>query len=210
MTSRVLPRLYVITNRHQTCERLLPSVIQETLLAGTKFIQLREKDLNSRQLLSLAQDLLTDVHKHQALMLINDRVDIAKAIGADGVHLRSDSLPVQQARQILGPQALIGKSSHSVNEALTARADGADFLVLGPIYDTPSKKMYGPPLGLAVLKDACQLCTLPIYAIGGITPERTQAVREAGAYGVAVISAILESATIPSTTRHFLNALDCP
>ena len=208
MTSRVLPCLYVVTNRHQTQQRPLSSVLQETLLAGTKFIQLREKDLKTRQLLSLAQDILTHAHQHSAFMLINDRVDIAKAIGADGVHLRSDSLPVRQTRQILGPQAIIGKSTHTMDEVLAAQTDGADFLVLGPIFDTPSKRNYGPPLGLTALKTACQQCTLPIYAIGGITPERIPAAKEAGAYGVAVISSILESRTIPLSTQSFLNALE--
>ena len=208
MTSRVLPRLYLVTNRHQTRERPGPSVVRETLRAGTRFIQLREKDLATRQLLSLAQDIRIEAHEHQALMLINDRVDIAKATGADGVHLRTDSLPIQQARQVLGPQALIGKSTHSLCEALTAEAEGADFLVCGPIFDTPSKRSYGPPLGLTVLTDVCQHCTLPIFAIGGMTPERIQGVRDCGAYGVALISAILESATIPSSTRQFLHALE--
>ncbi len=208
MTSRVLPRLYLVTNRHQTRERPLQSVIQETLLAGTRFIQLREKDLDTRQLFSLAQDIRIESHQHQALMLINDRVDIAKAIGADGVHLRTESLPVQQARQILGPQALIGKSTHSLREALTAEADEADFLVCGPIFETPSKRTYGPPLGLTVLTDICKQCTLPVFAIGGMTPERIQDVRDCGAYGVALISAILESTTISTATQKFLQALE--
>ena len=208
MTSRVLPRLYLVTNRHQTRERPLQSAIRETLLAGTRFIQLREKDLETRQLITLAQDIRVASQEHQALMLINDRVDIAKAIGADGVHLRTDSLPIQQTRQVLGPQALIGKSTHSLREALTAEAEGADFLVCGPIFETPSKKTYGPPLGLTVLTDICKQSALPIFAIGGMTPERIQDVRDCGAYGVALISAILESTTIPRATQQFLHALE--
>ncbi|GJL66433.1 MAG: putative thiamine-phosphate synthase [Nitrospirales bacterium] len=208
MTKKILPPLYVVTNRHQTSQRPLHSVVQETLQAGTKFLQLREKDLDTRQLVSLAQDMVSEVRQHHAFLLINDRADIAKHIGADGVHLRSNSLPVPQVRQFLGPQAFIGKSTHTLHDVLTAEAEGADFLVLGPIYDTPSKKPYGSPLGLGVLEQACQQSTLPIYAIGGITPERVQEVKQAGAYGVAVISAILESTSIPSATRHFLQALE--
>ena len=210
MTSSVLPRLYLITDRHNTSDRPLQSVIQESLVAGTTLFQLREKDLNTQQLLSLAQDLLREARQQHAMMLINDRIDIVKAIGADGVHLRSDSLSIQQARQILGPQSLIGKSTHNLDEVLTASAEGADFVVLGPIYDTPSKRTFGPPIGLAALKEACQQCTLPIFAIGGITPEHAQSVREAGAYGVAVISAILQSTTITSSTHQFLDALNRP
>ncbi|GJL62696.1 MAG: putative thiamine-phosphate synthase [Nitrospirales bacterium] len=207
MTKKTLPRLYVVTNRHQTRERSLQTVLQETLNAGTAFVQLREKDIPTRHLLALAQDLLPKVRQHHAFLLINDRGDIAKHIGADGVHLRSNSLPIPQMRQFLGPQALIGKSTHSLQDVLIAEVEGADFLVLGPIYDTPSKKTYGPPLGLGVLEQACQQSTLPIYAIGGITPERVREVQQAGAYGVAVISAILESTSIPSATRQFLQAL---
>jgi len=203
-----LPRLYVVTNRHQTRARSLQTVLQETLSAGPAFVQLREKDIHTRHLLALAQDLLPEVHQHKALLLINDRADIAKYIGADGVHLQSNSLPIRRVRQFIGPQALIGKSTHALHDVLAAEAEGADFLVLGPIYDTPSKKTYGPPLGLEILEQACQQSTLPIYAIGGITPERVHEVKRAGAYGVAAISAILESTDIPSVTRQFLQALE--
>ena len=210
MTAKTFPPLYVVTNRHQTAQRPLHSVLQETLRAGTQFFQLREKDLDTRQLLSLAKNIQSETCQHDALLLINDRADIAKAIGANGVHLRSDSLPIRQVRQFLGSQAVIGKSTHTLDEVLAAEADGADFLVLGPIYETPSKKSYGPPLGLESLKTACQQCAIPIYAIGGINPERTKAVKNVGAYGVAVISAILESPAIPSITRQFLEALESP
>ena len=210
MISKILPPLYVVTNRHQTAQRPLHSVIQETLNAGVQFIQLREKDFDTRQLLSFAKIIQSETRRYNALLLINDRADIAKAIGASGVHLRSDSLPIRQVRQFLGSQAVIGKSTHTLDEVLAAEADGADFLVLGPIYDTPSKRSYGPPLGLETLKTACQQCAIPIYAIGGITPKRTKEVKDVGAYGVAVISAILESHAIPSITRQFLEALESP
>ncbi|WP_447969084.1 thiamine phosphate synthase [Nitrospira sp. M1] len=208
MTEKILPPLYVVTSRHQTRERPLRSVIQETLHAGAQFVQLREKDLDTQPLLSLAQDMLYQVRHHEALLLINDRADIAKYIGADGVHLRANSLPIPQVRQLLGPEALIGKSTHALDDVLLAEAEGADFLVLGPIYDTPSKRTYGSPLGLGVLELACQQSTLPIFAIGGITLERVKEVKQAGAYGVAVISAILESTNVASATQHFLQALE--
>ena len=208
MTSRILPPLYVVTNRHQTCDRPLRSVIQETLSAGTKFVQLREKDLDTRQLITLAKDILTETRQHEALFLMNDRADITKCIGADGVHLQSDSLPIQQVRQFLGTHALIGKSTHSLDEALAAEDEGADFLVLGPIYDTPSKRGYGPPLELGVLETVCQRSSIPIYAIGGITLERVKEVKLTGAYGVAVISAVLESTSITTVTHQFLKALE--
>ena len=208
MTNKTLPPLYVVTNRQQTQQRPLHSVVEETLQAGTKFLQLREKDLDTRQLLSLASDLASEAHRHNALLLINDRADIAKCIGADGVHLRASSMPAPHVRNFLGARALIGKSTHSPEDVRIAEGEGADFLVLGPVYDTPSKRSYGPPLGVKTFETICQQSTLPIYAIGGITLERVKEVKDAGAYGVAVISAILESSSISSATRDFLDALD--
>ncbi|MCA9472838.1 MAG: thiamine phosphate synthase [Nitrospirales bacterium] len=208
MTKKTLPRLYVVTNRRQTRRRPLPSIINETLRAGTKFIQFREKDLDTRQLLSLASELASEAHRHDALLLVNDRADIARCIGADGVHLPAHSLPIPQVRKFLGISTLIGKSTHSQEDVCVAEGEGADFLVLGPIYDTPSKRPYGPPLGIKTLKTVCQRSTLPIYAIGGITLERVQEVKDAGAYGVAVISAILEAVQVSAATKNFINALD--
>ena len=207
MTNKTLPPLYVVTNRQQTRQRPLHSVIKETLEGGTKFIQLREKDLDTRQLLTLASDLVAEAHRHNALLLINDRADIAKCIGADGVHLRANSMPISGVRKFLGKNALIGKSTHSAEEVLSAGEDGADFLVLGPVYDTPSKRSYGSPLGVKAFEKICQRATLPIYAIGGITLQRVKEVKDAGAFGVAVISAVLESTNVHSMTKSFLDTL---
>ena len=207
MASATLPPLYLVTNRHQTNNRPLTIVLTEALRAGARLIQLREKDLETRKLLHLAQEVLTLTRAHGASLLINDRVDVAIAIGADGVHLRADSLPVQTARRMLGPHALIGVSTHTPQEALSAEADGADFTVLGPIYETPSKQNFGPPIGLHALKEVHRRCNLPVYAIGGMTTDRVAKVRETGTYGVAVISSILESTSVFSTTQQFLTAL---
>src|SRR6476646_7194148 len=135
--------LYLVTDRHQTAGRPLLTVLERALSAGVKAVQLREKDLGTRPLLELAAELLSLTRKHGGLLFINDRVDLVMALGADGVHLRCDSMPVQAARRVLGPNRLIGMSAHSVGEVLKAEADGADFAVLGPIYDTPSKRRYG-------------------------------------------------------------------
>ena len=207
MISRILPPLYLITNRHQTRERPLEVALDQALQAGVRFVQLREKDLDTRRLLSLASDILTLTRSYKAILLINDRVDIVKAIGADGVHLRSGSLPVVQARQILGSSFLIGKSTHSEEEVVEAEADGADFAVLGPIYDTPSKRRLGDPLGCGPLQEVRHRCHIPVYAIGGITPTRASQVLVKGAYGVAVISFVLEAESIPLASSQLLQVL---
>jgi len=139
--------------------------------------------------------------------MINDRADIALGLGADGVHLRADSLPVAVARRLLGADRLIGISAHSADDVARAESDGADFAVLGPIYETPSKREYGSPIGLRALEEAGRRCRLPVFAIGGITVARVAEVRRAGAYGVAAVSAMLSAAPVESATRQFLDAL---
>ena len=199
--------LYLITDRHQTAGRPLLPLLDRALAAGVKAVQLREKDLNSQSLAELAGELLALTRKHDSLLFINDRVDLVLAVGADGVHLRSDSMPIRAARRVLGPHRLIGMSVHNAAEVLKAEADGADFAVLGPVYDTPSKRAYGDPIGLRPLEEASQQSHIPVFAIGGISLSRVQEVRRAGARGVAIISAILEAADVESTTCLLLNAL---
>jgi len=207
MTSHALPRLYLLTDRHQTLHRPLSSVITEAVDAGIRMVQIREKDLETRDLTSLALQLFPLIKHQHGTVLFNDRIDLVLALGADGVHLRTDSLPVSVARRLLGTGHLIGVSTHSVEEARVAEAEGADFIVLGPIYDTPSKRAYGPPLGIPILQETSRTIHLPIYAIGGITPNRIPHVLSSGAYGVAVISSILQAPSIADTTRELLARL---
>lgn len=204
---RVDLSLYLVTDRHRTCGRPLVPLLREALGAGLRAVQLRERDLATRPLLALAEEVLRLTREHKAFLLINDRVDLVLAVGADGVHLRSDSLPVAAARRLLGPHRLIGVSAHSVDEVVRAESEGADFVLLGPVYDTPSKRAYGPPIGLRPIEEATSRCRLPVMAIGGITAARIGEVRRAGASGVAVSSAILSAADVPSATTQLLGAL---
>lgn len=170
-------------------------------------MQVRERDLPTRDLFALAQELHAPLRARGVRVLINDRVDLVLALDADGVHLRADSLPVAAARRLLGSDRVIGVSGHSADDVVRAESDGADFAVIGPIYETPSKRQYGEPLGLRVLEEAGRRCRIPVFAIGGITVARVAEVRRAGAYGVAVVSAILSAASAESSTRQFLDAL---
>jgi thiamine-phosphate pyrophosphorylase len=199
--------LYLITDRHQTAGRPLLPLLDRAMSAGVKAVQLREKDLGTKPLVELAGEVLSLTRKHGGLLFINDRVDLVMALGADGVHLRSDSMPVQAARRVLGPDRLIGASVHSVEEVLKAETEGADFAVLGPIYDTPSKRLHGNPIGLRSLEGASQQSHIPVFAIGGISLPRVQEVRRAGAHGVALISAILLAEDVQSATGFLLRAL---
>ncbi len=207
MISQALPRLYLITDRHQTRHQTLVSALEQALTSGTRMIQVREKDLDTPDLLNLLTELLPMIRHYQGLTFINDRTDLVLALGADGVHLRADSLPVSVVRQQLGKDHLIGKSTHSIEEVKRAEDEGADFVALGPIYQTPSKQSYGAPLGLSTLREASSISHLPIFAIGGVNPERIPELRDAGAYGVAVISSILQAPSIPNITQEYLSLL---
>lgn len=199
--------LYLITDRHQTAGRPLLAVLAEALGAGAPAIQLREKDLATPHLLDLAQDVFRLTQGARAKLLINDRIDLVLALHADGVHLRSSSLGVAVARRILGPTPLIGISVHAADEVLRAEAEGADFAVLGPIYSTPSKSGYGPPIGIEPIEQAANHSRIPVFAIGGITAQRVGEVRRAGAFGVAVISSILAAESISDATSRIIGAV---
>ena len=200
-------RLLVVTDRHQTNGRPLVPLLQRVLAAGTPAIQLRERDLSARDLLTLAREVRAVTASCGSQLLINDRIDVALALTGVGVHLRSNSLPVSAARQLLGPRRLLGISVHTVDEGLLAQSQGADYIVLGPVYETPSKQMFGPPLGIHTLEKACGLVRIPIIGIGGVTAARAREMRCAGAFGAAVITAILGAADVESATRELLDAV---
>lgn len=198
--------LYLVTDRSSTA-RSLPDVVEECLAAGLKAVQLREKDLAVRELLDLASTLRESTQRHGARLLINDRADVALAVNADGVQRTHESLPVAALRGIATPPFLIGASAHSEAEACAAVGDGADFVVFGPVYDTPSKRRYGAPQGVEVLRRVAASVSRPVIAIGGVTAERVRELRGAGAAGVAVISAIISAARPADATKAFLDAL---
>ncbi len=204
---RVDFRLYLVTDRRQTAGRPLAPLIQEALVAGLQAVQLRERDLGTRALLRLAGELLHLTRGRNAALLINDRADMVMGLGADGVHLRADSVPVSVARRILGAERLVGASAHSADDVVRAESEGADFVVLGPIYPTTSKLAYGAPIGVGPLEDAARRCRIPVFAIGGISAERVAEVTRAGAFGVAVISSILTAPHVGQATQHLLSAL---
>jgi thiamine-phosphate pyrophosphorylase len=181
--------VYLVTDRTQTNGRPLADVVRAGLDGGIRAVQLRERDLATRELLALAETLRALTQRYAAALLINDRVDVALACDADGVHLPSHSFAIADARALLGPQRLIGVSTHAPSEV--AAAAGADFVVFGPIYDTPAKRTFGAPLGVAALTAARDAATVPLFAIGGIDAGRVAEVRAAGADGIAVIRAVL-------------------
>ena len=198
--------LYLITDR-AAAARPPADVVEECLAAGLRAVQLREKDLEARDLLALADTLREATRRHGARLVVNDRADVALAAAADGVQRTHASLPVTALRQITPPGFLVGASVHSEAEARQADVEGADFIVFGPIYDTASKRRYGPPQGLANLETVARSVDRPVLAVGGLTPERVPEVLAAGAAGVAVIGAIYAAARPADATTAFLDAL---
>lgn len=194
--------LYLITDRRQVpAGRTLVETVEAALHGGVRAVQLREKDLSAAELLPLAVELRALTRRYGARLLINDRIDVALAVEADGVHLGGHSLPTAVARHLLGPRALIGVSTHHRDEI--AAAAGADFVTFGPVFATPSKLAYGEPVGVKALCLACQNSPLPVFALGGIKPCHLDELYPAGAAGIAVISALI-TADDPAAVARLL------
>lgn len=200
--------LYLITDRHQTAGRPLLEVVEAALSGGVRAVQLREKDLPVAELYELAWEMRALTARYDARLFINDRIDVALAVEADGVHLGKHSLPVTAARRI-APDLLIGYSSHGVGEAAAALAKGADFVTFGPVFQTPSKAAFGEPVGLTELAKACAACAGPVFALGGVKREHLSRITACGCYRVALISAILAAADPAEAAEEFRRGMCC-
>jgi len=183
-----LPTLCLITDRHQCGETELEAVVEAAIEGGVNVVQLREKDLSAGELFSLGMRL-REVTRGKALFLINDRVDVAQACGADGVHLPENGLPTPIARWVMGRNALVGCSVRSAEAAAQAEKDGVDLVQLGTIFASPSKPD-SPPAGPEFLREVADAVSVPVLAVGGVTPQNAAEAIAAGASGAAVISAI--------------------
>lgn len=200
--------LYLITDRSQAGGRPLGTVVRQALAGGVRAVQLREKDLSGLELFALATELRSITREYGARLIINDRPDIALAVGADGVHLGVTSLPIVEARRILGAERLIGYSAHAVEEARQAQMDGADFITFGPVYATPSKAAYGAPLGLGKLAEAVAGLNIPVFALGGVKTTSIPDVAACGVTGIALISAIIAATDPRSAAAVLLKTLE--
>ncbi|MCS6920209.1 MAG: thiamine phosphate synthase [Fimbriimonadales bacterium] len=177
------------------------------LAGGARILQLRDKHASTRQLVHIGRELRSLTRQYGATLIVNDRLDVALAIEADGVHLGQDDMPLPLARKITDENFLIGISAETLDEARQAEAEGANYLGVGPMFATATKPDAGAPVGPARLRAIKQAVAIPVFGIGGITLENAGAVLEAGADGICVISAIVGAADPQEATRRFLQML---
>jgi len=202
-----LSGLYVLLDPAVSGDRPLRDLAQMALDGGVRLFQLRMKTAEARACYEMATILCPLVQQGGGLFIVNDRCDVALAVGADGVHLGQEDLPLADARAILGSGQLIGISTHTVAQAVEAETGGADYIGYGPIFPTATKTNPAPVVGLAGLRDVRALVRLPIVAIGGLTPKNAGAVHTAGADCLAVVSAVLAAADPNAAIAELLRAI---
>lgn len=202
-----IDRLHVLTDTELQQRYSHEELARLAIAGGAGVIQFRQKQGSTRQMIETARHMLAICRRHKAKLIINDRLDVALAAEADGVHLGQDDFPLAQAREILGPGKIIGGSASSVEEAALCRAGGVDYIGLGPVYPTTSKADAGPAGGLDLLRRVSREFGLPVIAIGGVNAARAAEVMGAGAHGMAVISAVCCRADPQAAAAELLRAM---
>lgn len=193
--------LYAVTDRHWLNGRTLYSVVKESLDGGVTLVQLREKDLDESCFMEEAKDLKKLCHEYNVPLIINDNVDIALAIDADGVHVGQKDMEVSDVRLKLGPDKIIGVSAQTVEQAKLAEEQGADYLGVGAVFPTSSKED-AKDVSYETLKAICEAVSIPVVAIGGITQENVSKLAGSGICGIAVISAIYAQPDIKEASEE--------
>ncbi len=200
-------RFYLISDRTSCGGRTLAEALQQACRAGVRAVQIREKDLDTPGLLELTRKVQHELAEYRPVLMVNGNLEVALSCAAEGVHLPEGCLPVRTARDRLPAGTLIARSTHSMEGAQEAEAEGVDFITFGPVYDTPSKAAYGPSKGLKALAETVRAVSVPVFALGGVTPGRVNECLEAGAHGVAAISAVLSQPDISTAVCRFEKAL---
>lgn len=197
-------QVYLITDRSLFAPDVFLTAVESALKGGIRALQLREKDLDHYALPDLARQMKTLTQKYNASLMINGQAEVAHVVGAEGVHLPENCIASIKEIRKKFPRLVVGVSTHSLEKAREAEVIGADFITFSPIFDTPSKKEYGPPQGLDKLREAVQAVNIPVLALGGITQERITPVLQAGAFGVALISGIWNSGNIEKSVFEYI------
>lgn len=196
-------RLCLVTDPHLTLGRPIESIVEQALRAGVQMVQLRDKETPSGLLVDLGMKLKKLCRRYRALFIVNDRIDLAKYLEAEGAHLGQEDLPLGFARKILGRGAIIGGSANSVASAKKAQQAGADYLGVGTIFPTETK-VIEKVTGVELLREVRKAVKLPLLAIGGVKPENCRVCIEAGADGVAVVSGIMSAPDVSAAAKAYL------
>ncbi len=201
--------LYTIADTLGRAELSFVTLAERLCAGGAKLMQLRVKDLATRDVLAIAREVRTICSRHGCLFIMNDRVDIALAVDADGVHVGQEDLPLTAARHVLGSNKIVGVSTHDPEQAIEAERGGADYIGFGPLFGTMTKATGYTARGLDQLREIRALVRLPIVAIGGITAERAPSALAAGANAVAMISDLVLAADVTAKVKATLASLSC-
>ncbi|MGI2823066.1 thiamine phosphate synthase [Streptococcus mitis] len=200
-------RLYLVTNRYQDSLESFLKKVETACRSGVTIIQLREKNLTTNQYYHLAKQVKEITDAYQVPLIIDDRLDICLAVDAAGLHIGDDELPVSVARQVLGPDKILGVTAKTVKRALEAEESGADYLGTGAIFPTTTKEN-APITLISTLKTICQRVAIPVVAIGGLTSENIEQLIGTGIAGVAVVRDLMQAEDIEAKTQAFLTKLD--
>ena len=200
-------RLYLVTNRYQDSLQSFLEKVETACRSGVTIVQLREKNLTTNQYYQLAKQVKEITDAYQVPLIIDDRLDVCLAVDAAGLHIGDDELPVSVARQVLGPDKILGVTAKTVKRALEAEEGGADYLGTGAIFPTTTKEN-APITLISTLKTICQRVAIPVVAIGGLTSENIDQLAATGIAGVAVVRDLMQAEDIEAKTQAFLTKLD--
>ena len=200
-------RLYLVTNRYQDSVESFLEKVETACRSGVTIVQLREKNLTTNQYYQLAKQVKEITDAYQVPLIIDDRLDVCLAVDAAGLHIGDDELPVSVARQVLGPEKILGVTAKTVERALEAEESGADYLGTGAIFPTTTKEN-APITLISTLKTICQRVAIPVVAIGGLTSENIDQLIDTGIAGVAVVRDLMQAEDIEAKTKAFLTKLD--
>ena len=205
--NREVLKLYLVTNRYQDSLENFLEKVETACRSGVTIVQLREKNLTTNQYYHLAKQVKEITDAYQVPLIIDDRLDICLAVDAAGLHIGDDELPVSVARQVLGPEKILGVTAKTVKRALEAETSGADYLGTGAIFPTTTKEN-APITQISTLKTICQTVAIPVVAIGGLTSENIDQLIGTGIAGVAVVRDLMQAEDIEAKTQAFLTKLD--
>src|SRR5512135_2687481 len=194
--------LYLVTDANLSRGRSPREVVEAAILGGVTVVQYREKSASTRRIIDEALELRDLCRRYSVPFIVDDRVDVALAVEADGVHVGQDDMPASLARRLIGHDKILGVSAENIEQALAAQADGADYIGASPIFATPTKPDAPPPMGAAGLLKMARACPLPIIAIGGLNATNAGSMIRAGAAGVAVVSAIVSAEDVQAAARE--------